>query len=119
TRTGFGHLCVARLKPGVTLEQAQTEVNLIATRLAHQYPEKNKEVRFSVTPLRQDIAGVARKPLTVVLGAARGLLLVGCCNLVNLLLARTLARSRETAIRSALGANRSRLVRQAAAELLP
>jgi predicted permease len=119
TRTGFGHLCVARLKPGVTLEQAQTEVNLIATRLAHQYPEKNKEVRFSVAPLRQDIAGVARKPLTVVLGAALGLLLIGCCNLVNLLLARTLARSRETAIRSALGANRSRLVRQAAAELLP
>src|SRR5438105_1722257 len=119
TRTGFGHLTVARLKPGVTLEQAQTEVSLIATRLAQQYPEKNKDVRFSVTPLRRDIAGVAQKPLIVLLGSALGLLLIGCCNLVNLLLARALTRSRETAVRSALGATRSRLVRQAAAELLP
>ncbi len=119
TRTGFGHLTVARLKPGVTLEQAQTEVSLIATRLAQQYPEKNKDVRLSVTPLRQDIAHVARRPLIVLLGAALGLLLIGCCNLVNLLLARALTRSRETAVRSALGATQSRLVRQAAAELLP
>src|SRR5438552_2620704 len=119
TRTGFGFLTVARLKPGVTLEQAQTEVNVIATRLARQYPEKNKDVRFSVTSLRRDIAGVARKPLIVLLGAALGLLLIGCCNLVNLLLAHALTRSRETAVRSALGATQARLVRQAAAELIP
>jgi putative ABC transport system permease protein len=119
TRTGFGHLCVARRKPGVTLEQAQTEVSVIATRLAHEHPEVNKDVRFSVTLLRRDIAGVAQKPLIVLLCAALGLLLIGCCNLVNLLLARALTRIRETAVRSALGATQARLVRQAAAELFP
>ena len=119
TRTGFGHLSVGRLKPGVTLEQAQNEVNVIATRLAQQYPEANKDVRFHVTLLRRDIAGVARSPLIVLLCAAFGLLFIGCCNLANLLLARALTRSRETAVRSALGATRSRLVRQAAVELLP
>ncbi len=91
TRTGYGHLSVARLKPGVTLEQAQTEVNVISTRLAQEHPKSNKEMRFSVTPLRRDIANVARKPLIVLLAAALGLLLIGCCNLVSLLLARALA----------------------------
>jgi putative ABC transport system permease protein len=119
TRTGYGHLTVARLKPGVTLEQAQTEVNVISTRLSQEHPKSNKDMRCSVTPLRRDIAQVARKPLIVLLGAALGLLLIGCCNLVSLLLARALARSRETAVRSALGATQARLIRQAAAELLP
>src|SRR5213083_323687 len=111
TRSGFGHVCVARLKPGVTLEQAQTEVSVIATRLAQEYPEANKEVRFNVTLLRRDIAGVAQKPLIVLLCAALGLLLIGCCNLVNLLLARALTRNHETAVRFALGATPSRLIR--------
>ena len=119
TRTGYSHLTVARLKPGVTLEQAQTEVNVISTRLAQEHPKSNKDMRFSVTPLRRDIAHVARKPLIVLLGAALGLLLIGCCNLVNLLLARALTRSRETAVRSALGATQARLIRQAAVELVP
>jgi putative ABC transport system permease protein len=119
TRTGYGHLTVARLKPGVTLEQAQAEVNVISTRLAQEHPKSNKELRFSVTPLRRDIANVARRPLIVLLGAALGLLLIGCCNLVNLLLARALTRSRETAVRSALGATQARLICQAAAEMLP
>ena len=110
---------MARLKPGVTLEQAQTEVNVISTRLAQEHPKSNKEMRFTVTPLRRDIAQVARKPLIVLLGAALGLLLIGCCNLVSLLLARALARSRETTVRSALGATQARLIRQSAVELLP
>jgi putative ABC transport system permease protein len=117
-RTGFGYLAVARLKPGVTVQQAQTELNVIASRLAERYPS-NRNVRFNVTPLRHDIAGVARRPLIMLLGAALGLLLIGCCNLVNLLLTRALARSRETAVRSALGATQAHLIRQAATELLP
>ena len=119
TRTGYGHLAVARLRPGITLEQAQTEVNVISTRLALEHPQSNKDMRFSVMPLRRDIAQVARRPLIVLLGAALGLLLIGCCNLVSLLLARALAGSREAAVRSALGATQARLIRQAAAELLP
>lgn len=119
TRTGYGHFAVARLKRGVTLQQAQTEVNVISTRLAQEHPKSNKDLRHSVTPLRRDIAHVARRPLIVLLGAALGLLLIGCCNLVNLLLARALARSREAAVRSALGATQARLVRQSAVELLP
>ncbi len=119
TRTGYGHLTVARLKPGVTLQQAQTEVNVISTRLEQEHPKSNKGLRFSVTPLRRDIAHVARRPLIVLLGAALGLLLIGCCNLVSLLLARALTRSRENAVRSALGATRAQLLLQAAAELFP
>jgi putative ABC transport system permease protein len=119
TRTGFGHLALARLRPGVTVTQAQAEVSVIAARLAQQYPEKNKDVRFTVTPLRRDIAQVAQRPLLVLLSAALGLLLIGCCNLVNLLLARALTRSRETAVRTALGATPARLLLQAVVELVP
>ena len=119
TRTGFGHLAIARLKPNATVSQLQDELNIIATRLAQQYGGVNTNVRFTVVPLRQDIAGPATKPLVTLLAASFGLLLIGCCNLANLLLTRTLSRSRETAVRSALGASRGQLVMHAAAELLP
>lgn len=119
SRTGYAHAAVARLKPGVTLEQARVDLDGIAARLSRLYPEPNKDVAFGLAPLRQDVAGVARAPLVVLLGASAALLLIGCCNLANLLLARGLARTRENALRTALGATRGRLVRQAAAELLP
>jgi putative ABC transport system permease protein len=119
TRGGFAHLTLARLKPSISVEQAQTELDLIAAQLTAKFPAPNAGVKFTVTPLRRDLGNVARKPLIVLLGASLGLLLIGCCNLVNLLLARALTRSRETAVRIALGATRARLVRQAAAELLP
>ena len=119
TRTGFGHLAVARLKPNATVSQVQDELNIIATRLAEQYGGVNTNVRFTVAPLRLDIAGPATKPLLTLLAASFGLLLIGCCNLANLLLTRMLSRSRETAVRSALGASRGQLLMQAVAELLP
>jgi putative ABC transport system permease protein len=118
TRTGFAHLAIARLKPDVSVAQAQTEVDVIGTRLAEQYPA-NRFVSFNVSPLREDIAGPASKPLFILLAASFGLLLIGCCNLANLLLTRALTRSRETAVRTALGATRKQLLLQATAELLP
>jgi putative ABC transport system permease protein len=118
THTGYGHLAVARLKPGVTVAQAQNELTTIAARLAQQYPVK-QFVSFGVAPLREDIAGPAEKPLVILLAASFGLLLIGCCNLANLLLTRTLSRSRETAVRRALGASHYQLLIQAVAELLP
>ena len=118
TRTGYAHLAVARLRPGVTVGQAQNELTTIAARLAQQYPV-NKTVSFGVTPLREDIASPAQKPLMILLAASLGLLLIGCCNLANLLLTRTLTRSRETAVRRALGASHYQLLVQAIAELSP
>ena len=119
TRTGFMHAAVARLKPDATVAQAQNELNTIATRLAEQYPAVNTNVRFNVNPLRDDIAGPATRPLLTLLAASIGLLLIGCCNLANLLLTRTLSRNREIAVRTALGASTRQLLLHAAAELLP
>ena len=118
TRTGYGHVAVARLKPGATVAQAQNELTTIAARLAQQYPVK-QFVSFGVAPLREDIASPAEKPLVILLAASFGLLLIGCCNLANLLLTRTLTRSRETAVRRALGASHYQLLVQAVAELFP
>jgi putative ABC transport system permease protein len=119
TRTGYAHLAVARLKPGVTVEQAQSELDVIAARLASEYPDKNTNVGFRLAPLRTDIAEQARRPLWILLGAGLGMLLIGSCNIVNLLFGRALARSREIAVRTALGATSWRLVVQFVAELLP
>lgn len=118
THTGYAHLAVARLKPGATLAQAQNELTTIAARLAQQYPVK-QFVSFGVAPLREDIASPAEKPLVILLAASFGLLLIGCCNLANLLLTRSLSRSRETAVRRALGASQYQLLVQAVAELFP
>ena len=104
---------VARLKPGVTLESAQAEMNGIADRLAREYPEANKGAGVLVEPLRAGIVGNDLQTTSVFLLGVAGFVLVLCCaNVANLLLARATARTREIAVRSAIGARRGRIIRQ-------
>ena len=109
---------IGRLKPGVTFEQAQADLSAIAADLERRFPADNFRIGVSAQSLAETIVGDSKSVLWLSLGATLCVLLIGCANLINLLLAKGMSRNQEMAIRGALGAKRGRLIRQLMTESL-
>jgi putative ABC transport system permease protein len=109
-------MVVARLRPNVTLEQADAEMQSIGQSLAREYPDTNEKVGAFVAPLREHFTASSRRVLGLLLGTVAVVLLIACANLANLLLCRAANRSKEVAVRAAMGAGNWQLIRQFLAE---
>jgi putative ABC transport system permease protein len=112
------YLVVARLKSDITVPQAQAEMTTISSRLADQYPEDDKGWGAVIVPLREERVAQVRPSLLILLGAVAFVLLIACANVANLVLAKTLGRRKEIAVRLALGASTGRVIQQILAETI-